>query len=111
MARYKAKNQHSQNKLPFPNTSSERKESELKVEKPKKLDTTQTHEMFKRTLFIRTKCNMQIFGVIPFFKLQKRHLNDSYTALIVQELCESRGGRAELSVLTSLLVSVNVKNY
>ena len=31
--------------------------------------------------------------------------------IIVQELCESRGGRSELSVLTSLLVSVDVKNY
>ena len=31
--------------------------------------------------------------------------------LIVQELCESRGGRPELSVLTSLLVSVDVKLY
>ena len=30
---------------------------------------------------------------------------------IVQELCESRGGRPELSVLTSLLVSVDVKNH
>ena len=30
---------------------------------------------------------------------------------IVQELCESRGGRPELSVLTSLLVSVDVKLY
>ena len=30
---------------------------------------------------------------------------------IVQELCESRGGHPELSVLTSLLVSVDVKNY
>ena len=29
--------------------------------------------------------------------------------LIVQELCESRGGRHGLSVLTSLLVSVDVK--
>ena len=33
------------------------------------------------------------------------------TGSIVQELCESRGGRPELSVLTSLLVSVDVKNY
>ena len=32
-------------------------------------------------------------------------------SFIVQELCESRGGRPELSVLTSLLVSVDVKNY
>ena len=30
---------------------------------------------------------------------------------IVQELCESRGGRPGLSVLTSLLVSVDVKQY
>ncbi len=30
-------------------------------------------------------------------------------AYIVQELCESRGGRPGLSVLTSLLVSVDVK--
>ena len=32
-------------------------------------------------------------------------------AIIVQELCESRGGRPGLSVLTSLLVSVDVKIY
>ena len=31
--------------------------------------------------------------------------------VIVQELCESRGGRPELSVLTSLLVSVDVRIY
>ena len=30
---------------------------------------------------------------------------------IVQELCESRGGRPGLSVLTSLLASVDVKLY
>ena len=30
---------------------------------------------------------------------------------IVQELCESRGGRPGLSVLTSLMVSVDVKLY
>ena len=30
---------------------------------------------------------------------------------IVQDLCESRGGRPGLSVLTSLTVSVDVKNY
>ena len=33
------------------------------------------------------------------------------TPFIVQELCESRGGRPGLSVLTSLLVSVDVKIY
>ena len=31
--------------------------------------------------------------------------------IIVQELCESRGGRSGLSDLTSLLVSVDVKLY
>ena len=31
--------------------------------------------------------------------------------VIVQELCESRGGGPGLSVLTSLLVSVDVKLY
>ena len=31
--------------------------------------------------------------------------------IIVQELCESQGGRPGLSVLTNLLVSVDVKNY
>ena len=35
----------------------------------------------------------------------------TYALRIVQELCESRGGRPRLSVLTSLLVSVDVKNY
>ena len=29
----------------------------------------------------------------------------------VQEMCESRGGRPELSVLASLMVSVDVKLY
>ena len=37
--------------------------------------------------------------------------NRSPDADIVQELCESRGGRPGLSVLTSLLVSVDVKIY
>ena len=35
----------------------------------------------------------------------------SLCVFIVQELCESRGGRPELSVLTSFLVSVDVKLY
>ena len=34
-----------------------------------------------------------------------------YYIFIVQELCESRGGRPWLSVLTSLLVPVDVKIY
>ena len=34
-----------------------------------------------------------------------------FSWVIVQELCESRGGRPGLSVLSSLLASVDVKNY
>ena len=34
-----------------------------------------------------------------------------FQKVIVQELCESRGGCPELSVLTSFLVSVDVKLY
>ena len=30
----------------------------------------QTYKRFKRMLFIRTKHNMPIFGVIPFIKLE-----------------------------------------
>ena len=33
------------------------------------------------------------------------------SCVIVQELCESRGGRPGLSILTSFLVSVDVKIY
>ena len=35
----------------------------------------------------------------------------SVSSIIVQELCESRGGRPGLFVLTSLLASVDVKVY
>ena len=39
-----------------------------------------------------------------------KRIRDFCSGLIVQELCESRGGRPGLSVLTSL-VSVDVKLY
>ena len=39
---------------------------------------------------------------------EKKH---ETSQIIVQELCESQGGRPGLSVLTSLLVSVDVKLY
>ena len=41
----------------------------------------------------------------------KQKQNERTACDIVQELCESRDGRPELSVLTSLLVSVDVKIY
>ena len=44
-------------------------------------------------------------------KDNKRRKTEGGKRLIVQELCESRGGRPGLSVLTSLLVSVDVKLY
>ena len=49
---------------------------------------------------------------IPYETLHanKNDISRSCT-IIVQELCESRGGRPGLSVLTSLLVSVDVKIY
>ena len=44
---------------------------------------------------------------------EKQYKHKALQALLViaQEMCESRGGRPELSVLTSLLVSVDVKYY
>ena len=72
-----------------------------------------------RTCFV---CLMFIYNVISsvngtghtlvFVKLFRLCAAGSFKGeLIVQELCESRGGRPGLSVLTSLLVSVDVKNY
>ena len=43
---------------------------------------------------------------VPVYRLSANKIT-----CIVQELCESRGGRPGLSVLTSLLVSVDVKLY
>ena len=44
---------------------------------------------------------------------EQRYINtiSNNIKVIVQELCESRGGRPGLSVPTSLLVSVDVKLY
>ena len=52
--------------------------------------------------------------LLLFFKessLSKAQVKHETINRIVQELCESRGSRPGLSVLTSLLVSVDVKNY
>ena len=45
---------------------------------------------------------------VHLLKASNKH-HSGLAVPIVQELCESRGGRHELSVLTSLLVSVDVK--
>ena len=57
-------------------------------------------------------------SVIQFGLTDKAYAMDLYiqvhgvcSGVIVQELCESRDGRPGLSVLTSLLASVDVKLY
>ena len=84
------------------------------------------HKMLKRKLILirqyKTCASLNRFHI--FFKWTSRHQliilrkrkkhikkTTSLPCFIVQELCESRGGRPELSVLTSLLVSVDVKIY
>ena len=58
------------------------------------------------------KCNtQQLTTVINMSFCRINRDNDRQPRIIVQELCESRGGRPELSVLTSLLVSVDVQIY
>ena len=52
-----------------------------------------------------------ITGDLPSGPSNANRVLSTALAIIVQELCESRGGRPELSVLTSLLVSVDVKLY
>ena len=59
--------------------------------------------------------------ILPTFLRPESTITDCVSAIycvrprpchnIVQELCESRGGRPGLSVLTSLLVSLDVKLY
>ena len=49
--------------------------------------------------------------VFPLLVSRSRRACCLLAFFIVQELCESRSGRPGLSVLTSLLVSVDVKNY
>ena len=51
------------------------------------------------------------FAILARYKARYKTMCFSHDGVIVQELCESRGGRPGLSVLTSLLVSVDVKNY
>ena len=61
----------------------------------------------KRTL----RCHNTVLAV-PFNQSVPLHkAGCAVESVIVQELCESRGGRPGLSVRTSLLVSVDVKLY
>ena len=54
---------------------------------------------------------VRLGGVVQRRHCGIRQVKKHSVNVIVQELCESRGGRPELSVLTSLLASVDVKIY
>ena len=58
-------------------------------------------------LLLRSDCGSDRDEAIDKCSYQKK----SRLLFIVQELCGSRGGRPGLSVLTSFLVSVDVKLY
>ena len=61
---------------------------------------------------VHNLCLLSIMSPSPLFRVNFSQQSVNPAAqLIVQELCESRGGRPGLSVLTSLLVSVDVKIY
>ena len=53
---------------------------------------------------------LDIIDLVCISELMTISYKDIYI-FIIQELCESRGGRPGLSVLTSLLASVDVKIY
>ena len=63
--------------------------------------------MFALLRVLKWECHSRFCPVFFCYKLQRQRTK----GFIVQELCESRGGRPGLSVLTSLLVSVDVKIY
>ena len=50
-------------------------------------------------------------NTLHMYTYKHRKCLKNQNKIIVQALCESRGGRPGLSVLTSLLVSVDVKLY
>ena len=55
--------------------------------------------------------NTPLGGYLKKKKKCYKRLQSLFENHIVQELCESRGGRPGLSILTSLLVSVDIKLY
>ena len=63
------------------------------------------HYQYYISIYITRSILNYIYIYIIFFFYSNTH------SMIVQELRESRGGRPGLSVLMSLLVSVDVKNY
>ena len=64
-----------------------------------------SERQFQHTL----RCSLPLFKWVELSGYLKAR--GQLHVVIVQELCESRGGRPGLSVLKSLLVSVDVKLY
>ena len=65
---------------------------------------------FVLTVFCSLLCN-GLCAPLGRNKNKRVHNHYYYNYGIVQELCESRGGHPGLSVLASLLVSVDIKLY
>ena len=62
------------------------------------------HEESQHTGHHQLDREHRLVPMVKLHRLQHHHI-------IVQELCESRGGRPGLYVLTSLLIPVDVKRY
>ena len=71
---------------------------------------THTHTYCSRN-WVHILVRMEILWEEEGFQFGFKRWQGWALSVIVQELCESRGGRPGLSVLTSLLVSVDVKIY
>ena len=54
-------------------------------------------------------CTARVSAIDAERSINYAHIQHPF--VVVQELCESRGGRPGLSVLTSLVASVDVKLY
>ena len=79
-----------------------------------KLDTmirknNNSHNKLLTVLVYSISNTINIFK--DYLTVCKWTLSPKNKIVIVQELCESRGGRPGLSILTSLLASVDIKIY
>ena len=80
-----------------------RREVVLGEEKKPVMYKVQTHKRFQRTLFIRTKHNLHVFGVISFIKLQNILPNTGQENNIAQPKTEKWFGFPFLSSFFLLL--------
>ena len=87
----------------------------IKLHKPHTVDLLTATQPYFRREFTLTNFADEFFSsrfFCPFVRIFFIMKGVNWGGrILVQELCESRSGRPELSVLTSLLVSVDVKNY